>query len=56
MNKYLIKYETYLGNVLTIEVYGYSQQHAESQLFNCKVIYWTKPVESKIIATYGRYI
>lgn len=40
MRKYEIKYETYNSDVQCITVYGYSREHAASQLFNCKEIYW----------------
>lgn len=46
MIKYAIKYETYDGDVEVVEKYGYSKQHAESQLVNCKIIYWTERVLS----------
>ena len=40
MKKYLIKYESYTGNVFTVEVRGFDKQVAISQLSNCKEIYW----------------
>lgn len=46
MKTYSIKYETYSGNVYTVAKAGYSQQHAENQLINCKEIYWTKLINN----------
>lgn len=42
MKTWLVKYETYDGNVQTVTVKHYDKQSALSQLVNCKEIYWIK--------------
>jgi hypothetical protein len=42
MKKYLVKYESYTGNVYTVEVSGFDEQTVISKLLNCKELYWIK--------------
>lgn len=42
MKEYIIKYETYEGNVLIKTVIGYDKNSALAALCNCKEVYWCK--------------
>lgn len=42
MKIYIIKYETYSGNVFTDEIAAHDQESAKCQLLNCKEIYWIR--------------
>ena len=44
MKKWLCKYETFNGNVFTVEITGFDKQSAISSLLNCKEIYWIKKI------------
>lgn len=44
MKKWLVKYQTYKGDVFTEEVSGFDKQSAISRLLNCKEIYWINKI------------
>lgn len=42
MRKYQIKYETYDGNVKTVEITSYDEYSARQSLINCREVYWIR--------------
>jgi hypothetical protein len=42
MKEYLVKYETYDGNVLTKRVVAHDRESVHCALNNCKEMYWVR--------------